>query len=76
MIQCADGAGFPREAFPELRGGNSDRDVAIQAWTVCLPHFSHATLADGRKNFLRVEFGTGRERHTRIQLSLAESENG
>jgi hypothetical protein len=72
MIQCANGVGFLLQTFPELRGANADRNVTTQVWIMCLPHFSHATFANGPKDFTRVELGTGRERHTGIQFSLAE----
>jgi hypothetical protein len=39
MIQRGDGFRFTIESLTELRGGNFDRDIAIQAWIARLPHF-------------------------------------
>ena len=56
MIQRRDGSRFALEAFTELRGGNFDRHVAIQARVVGAIHLAHAARADGRKDFVGAEF--------------------
>jgi hypothetical protein len=63
MIQRGDGFGFPLEALREMRGGNLDRDFAIQPRIACPIHLAHSTSADGRKYFVRSEFVADRERH-------------
>src|SRR5215471_20529325 len=63
MIQCCDCLSFSLKAVTELRSRDFDRDVAIQAWIVRLPHLSHPTFADGRKDFVRAEFVAYGKRH-------------
>src|ERR1035437_9273263 len=46
MIQRRAGFSFPLEPFAELRGGNFDRDEAIQTRVSGPIHFPHATLAN------------------------------
>jgi len=52
-----------RQALAELRGGNFDRDVAIQTRIVRAIHFARPTFADECKDFLRTEFVAYRKRH-------------
>src|SRR5580658_5553445 len=63
MIQRGDGFGFTLEALAELRGGDFDRDVAIQPRVSGAIHLSHAASAEGRKDFVGTESVARRERH-------------
>jgi hypothetical protein len=72
--QRGDGFGFTLEALRELRGGNFDRDVAIQPRVSGSVHLAHAALADGRKDFVRAEFCAGRKRHRVDRAKFSRSE--
>jgi hypothetical protein len=75
MIQGGDGVCFALESITELRGGNFDGDVAIQAWIVRLPHLAHAPLANVRKDFKGTEFVAYGNGHPGItEPSLADHE--
>jgi hypothetical protein len=55
VIQRRDGLRFTSEAFAELRGGDFDRNVAIQSRISGPIHLTHASSTDGRKDFVRAE---------------------
>ena len=63
MVQSGDCLGFTLESFTELRGGNLDRDVAIQARVSGAINLTHATRTDGSEDFVRTKFVAGLERH-------------
>ena len=55
MIQRGDGFGFPLEALRELRGGNFDGHLAIQARIFGAKHFTHAARANRRDDLVRAK---------------------
>ena len=61
MIQRRHGASFALETLAELFVRNLDCDDSIEPRVARLVHFTHATRADGRNNFVRAEFVSGRK---------------
>jgi hypothetical protein len=72
MIQRRNRPSLAREALAELGFGGLDGDDAVEPGVASLPHLSHAPRADLREDLVGPEFCAGRERHTRIELSLAD----
>jgi|SRR5579864_4561549 len=70
MFQRCNCLGFALEALTELQLGNLDGDEAIQTRVAGLVHLTHATRADGRKNFKWAELVAYREGHEE-EFSLA-----
>ena len=64
MIQRGHRAGFAFKALREPRGGDFDRDLAVEAGVERLIHLAHASRANGRKDFVRAELVAGCQRHT------------
>jgi len=54
-----NGSGFLLEPLAVLLLDHLDRHDSPQACVSCLPHFSHASRADGGKDFARTEFSAG-----------------
>jgi hypothetical protein len=71
IVERGNGTGFARETLGELLFGNLDGDVAIQPMIAGSIHFTHAPRANGRKDFIRTEFLSGRERHKDFRTSLS-----
>jgi hypothetical protein len=63
MIQRSDCLGFALKALRKLRGGNFDRNIAIQAWIARPIYLTHATCADKRKDLVGPQASSGRQRH-------------
>jgi hypothetical protein len=63
MIQRCDSAGLALEAITEFFLRDLDCDYAIEPGIASLPHFSHAACTDRRKDFIRAESLSCRERH-------------
>ena len=61
MVQRSDSASFALETLAELSGRDLDRDDTIEPCVAGLVHFTHATRANGRNNFVRAEFVSGRK---------------
>src|SRR5262249_7425589 len=59
VIQSRYSAGFLFEALGKLRGGDFDRNDAIEAGVACFVDFAHATCADGRKDLVGSEPSPG-----------------
>ena len=73
VIQRRDGLRFTSEAFAELRGGDFDRNVAIQSRISGPIHLTHASSTDGRKDFVRAEFVAYRKRHVSESVKFSGS---
>src|ERR1700681_4939298 len=63
VVQRGNRMGFAGKALGELRGGNFDRDVAIQAWIARPIYLTHATCTDRRKDLVGPQTSSGRQRH-------------
>jgi hypothetical protein len=75
MVERRDGFGFTLEAFAELRGGNFDRDVAIQTRVSGAIYLTHATGTYWRKNLLRnyIPLSGGQVRYAAGSVSRGTS---
>jgi hypothetical protein len=62
MVQRRDGLGFAFVSFIELRGGDFDCHISIQARVARAIHLADAARSDGRKNFAWTESVAGGER--------------
>ena len=69
MVQRGNGLCLPLEALAELRGGNLDRNIALQAGIMRLVHLSHAAFTDRRNNFIGAQCAAGRDRHLGVSLA-------
>jgi hypothetical protein len=65
MIKSGDGAGLALKTLVEPLEANLDSDITAQARVVRPIDLSHATLANGCKDFVGAEPITLRERHVR-----------
>jgi hypothetical protein len=63
VIQRRNRLSLAAEAFAELGFGRFDGNDPIQPRVTRLPHFAHASLPDGRKNFVGSEFIADGRRH-------------
>jgi serine/threonine protein kinase len=54
---------FALEALAELLVSHFDGDCAIEAGVAGFVHLAHAASADGGKDFVRTQAGTGGQRH-------------
>jgi len=69
MIQAGNDFGFALEALAarrivrEMVRKNLDGDRAVETRVPSPIHFSHATCANGRKDFVRAKFEAVEQRH-------------
>jgi hypothetical protein len=76
MIQHCDYLGSTLKSFRELRGGDLNGRVAVQARIECAVHLSHATRANRYEDLVSAEFCDCRERHMSDAAKFTRSGSG
>ena len=76
MIQYCNYLGSTLKSFRELRGGDLNGHIAVQAWIECAVRLSHITRANRYEDLVSAEFCDCRERHMSDAAEFTRSGSG